>query len=211
MTDATWIFPVGHYLGPFFPGRGEALECHRVRIGTEIAKLFTDIEFLVWGLAHGLPGGPRPADSDGIWTRAALTAAGAERGDATGADVADAVAGLLAAGVLVEVGPGGVDPEIFAHGHRLQPLLSGLGVSPARPDTFHIGLFGEQVTAAVDQLMFDMWQWAPRVASLWALHQMQAETAHVLGDSVGGVDGLLRRLHLLLANSCGYLDTATST
>jgi hypothetical protein len=203
VTGDAWVFPLGHYLGPFFPGRGEALECHRVRVGGEVARLFTDIEFLVWGLAHGLPAGPHPAP-DSVLTRATLTAIASERGET---DATGAVSGLLASGVLVEA----VDPETFARGHRLQPLLSGLGVSPARPDMFHIGLFGEQPAAAVDELVFDMWQWAPRVGTLWELHEIQASTASVLGDTVGGVDGLLRRLHLLLANGCGYLDVTTST
>ena len=203
MTD-TWVFPVGHYLGPFHPGPGAPAESHRVRVGDEVVKLATDTEFLVWGLAHGLPGAAPPG-SDRIWTRDALAGIAAQR---AGTDLTGTFADLLAVGALTEVGPGGVDPAIFARTHRLQPLLSGLGAGPGRPDLHRIGVFGEEPVAMVDVRVFDLWQWAPRVGSLAELNDLQAVTAPLLGDADDGVPGLLHRVHVLLASGCAYLDVA---
>jgi hypothetical protein len=217
MSEA-WVLPVGHYLGPYFPGPGTPMECHRVRLGNEIVKLANDAELLVWALAHGLPGAV-PHDSDRVWTRAAVTAVASQRGDA---DLTDTFDSLVSVGALVEVGPDAVDPAVFARRHRFQPLLSGLGVGPSRPDRVMIGLIGEEPAAVVTVQVFELWQWAPRAGSLWELGQYRAAAASVLGDRDDGVPGLLRRLHTLLAAGCGYLDlsaeaaasestTATST
>jgi hypothetical protein len=201
MSDA-WVLPVGHYLGPYFPGPGEPMECHRVRLGNEIVKLVTDAELLVWALAHGLPG-TVPHDSDRVWTRAAVTAVANQRGDD---DLTDTFDSLLSVGALVEVGPGAVDPIVFARRHRFLPLLSGLGVGPSRPDRLMIGLIGQEPAAIVTVQVFELWQWASTTGSLWELNQRRATAASVFGDRDDGVRGLLRRLHTLLAAGCGYLD-----
>jgi hypothetical protein len=206
MTVA-WVLPIGHYLGPFHPGPDEPMECHRVRVGAEVVKLVTDTEFLVWALAHGVPG-VVPSDSDLVWTRAAVTGIASERG---ADDLTDTFDALLATGVLVEVGPDAVDPATFARGHRLQPLLAGLGTGPGRPDRHQIGVFGEEPAAVVDIQVFDLWQWAPRVGTVWDLGEVQSSTASLLGDQDDGVPGLLRRVHRLLAHGCGYLDVAATS
>jgi hypothetical protein len=199
MTDA-WVFPLGHLLGAFHPGRDEPLEYHRIRIGADVLTLSSDLA-LVWNLAHGVPGGVLPGQA---WTRAMLTEVVGARGGE------DAVAGLLDTGALVEVGPGALDATTFARGHRLHPLLVGLGVTPERPDLYRIGTL-DQPVATVDELTFDMWQWAPTVGDLWELCEVQAATARVLGDEPDeGLRNLLWRLHVLLSNGCGYLDIAVS-
>ena len=204
MTDA-WVFPLGHLLGPFHPGEDEPVEFHRVRIGADVLDLSPRIA-QVWYLAHGL-GGIGPG-SDRRWTRSALVDAVRAQGDADAADedAADAVTELIGTGALVEVGTGAMGPARFARGHRFQPLLMGLGSTVDRPDLFHIGLVGEPI-ATVDALTFDLWQWAPRVADLRELVEVQAATAPVLGDEVDDrLDYLLWRLHVLLTHGCGYLD-----
>lgn len=187
-----WVFPVGHYLGPFFPGPGEPMRCHRVRIGAEITSLLTDEEFAVWSLAHGVPGLPGGQP----WARAAIVALVRERG---GGDVTETLAELVAAGALAEVG----DPAEFARAHRFNPLLLGLGASADRPGTIHIGLIGCP-RATVDPATFELWQWAPLHASIWDLYDTLATT-----DGTVRVDDVLAGLHTLLTNGCGYLDLVT--
>jgi hypothetical protein len=151
-----WVFPVGHYLGPFVPGHDEPAESHRIRIGDELVKLVTETEFMAWGLAHGLPDAVSSAGSQvsgRVWTREVMAALAGGRGT-TG--LADAVDGLLALGALVEVGPDAVDPATFARSHRLRPLLAGLGTTAARPDRYRIGVFGEEPVAVVDAQVFDL-------------------------------------------------------
>jgi hypothetical protein len=195
MSDG-WVFPVGHYLGPFFPGAGEPMDSHRIRVGGEVAHLFTDDEFAVWSLAHGLPGRPLGAP----WTRAAIAAAVREQG---GGDVSDVLDDLLHDGPMLEV----ADGREFARRYRFHALLLGLGASPDRPGMFHIGLTGRPL-ATVDRLAFEVWQWAPLRASIWAACVVFAEVDGASPDDL--LDPVLARLHVLLANGCGYLDKASS-
>jgi hypothetical protein len=195
-----WLFPVGHYLGPFFPGQGADLDGHRVRLGHEIVSLFSATEFSVWALAHGLPGSPRGAR----WTRRSVETA---VHDQTGSGSGGVVAGLLRDGVLVEVGTGATDPVVFARRYRFRALLVGLGASREQPDTFHIGLTGRPL-ATVDDLAFEFWEWAPLHASVWDAWQAAAAVETMLGGADPVVDEALDRLQVLLASGCGYLDLA---
>jgi hypothetical protein len=197
-----WVFPVGHYLGAFHPGPGEPVLYHRVRVGTELVQLDPDSGFPVWGLAHGLPA---TAQNGEVWTRAALVELARRPGDA---DLAGTIDDLLAGGALVEVGADGIDPATFARRYRLQPLLTGMGAGPGRPDRFLIGVLGSEPAAIVDMRVFDLWQWASRAGNLWDLNELQVVTAPLLGHDDDGVPGLLHRVHTLLANGCGYLDVA---
>lgn len=207
MTGQQWVFPIGHYLGPFFPAPDEPLESHRVRVGADVVMLATDAEFVVWGLAHGLPG-PAADRPDGTWARADLVEVARERGT-TGVDAA--VDALLATGALVEVGADDVDPATFARRYRLMPLLFGLGTGPGRPDRYQIGAFGTEPSTAVDLRVFDLWQWAARVGSLSDLAGMQSATAPFVGGTPDGVPGLLHRVHTLVANGYAYLDVAATS
>src|SRR5690349_3582172 len=197
-----WLFPLGHYLGPFFPGPGADLDGHRVRVGHEVVTLFSDTEFAVWGLAHGLPGSA-PSGAARL-TRHTVEAAVREQ---TGADSGAAIDELLREGVLVEVGDGAADPVEFGRRYRFRSLLVGLGASREQPDRFHIGLTGRPL-ATVDGLAFEFWEWAPLHPTLWAAWQAAAAVETALGGSEPVVDGALDRLQVLLAAGCGYLDVA---
>jgi hypothetical protein len=194
------VFPVGHYLGPFFPGQGAELDGHRVRLGHEIVSLLSATEFAVWALAHGLPGSVRTAR----WTRGSVEAAVREQ---AGADSGGTVADLLRDGVLVEVGTGATDPVVFARRYRFRALLAGLGASHERPDRFHIGLTGQPL-ATVDGPAFEFWEWAPLHATVWDAWQAAAAVETALGGAEPVVDEALDRLQVLLAAGCGYLDLA---
>ena len=197
-----WLFPVGHYLGPFFPGQDTDLGGHRVRLGQEIVSLSAATEFPAWALAHGLPGSART----GRWTRNSVEAA---LRDQSGADPGDAVAALQRDGALVEVGAGATDPVVFARRYRFRALLVGLGASRERPDRFHIGLTGQPL-ATVDDVTFEFWEWAPLHANIWDAWQAAGAVETLLGGADPVVDEALDRLQTLLAAGCGYLDLATS-
>ncbi|MER7274615.1 hypothetical protein ABT369_09180 [Dactylosporangium sp. NPDC000244] len=200
MTDNAWVFPVGHYLGTFFPAAGAPLQAHRVRVGRSVTSLYSDQEFAVWALAHGLAG---PAD-ERPWTCQRLAAAAREQ---SGADVTRIVAELLEERVLVEAAP----ELLFARTHRFQALLSGLGTDPRRPDSFQLGLAGQPL-AAVDELAFEIWQWAPRQPTIWATCELLATADGVAVGRPADPDAMLApvldRLHTLLSAGAGYLDVA---
>lgn len=191
------LFPLGQYLGPFFPARNASMTSHRVRVGRSVIHLASGEELAVWGLAHGLSGGER---TDAPWTRAAMVDAAREQ---SGTDISGVLADLLAAGVLVEVAAD-TDREIaFVRGHRFRGLLHGLGSSADRPDLCAVGLMGHPL-ATVDLLAFEMWQWAPLHPSLHASCEAFAATEGATPEAV--VSRVLDRAHVLLAHSAGYLD-----
>ncbi|MEO3744025.1 hypothetical protein [Plantactinospora sp. B5E13] len=200
------LLPVGHYLGAVYPGPGEPLAHHRLRIGDSVVRLFSEEEFGLWVLAHGLPG--RPVDQP--WTPSAL-AESVRRRD--GRDVTPLLHELLAEGALAVVTPGTEEAVAFARAHRFRSLLTGLGISPDDPGRFLLGLIGQPL-AVVDEPTYELWQWAPLHGNIWdvcrALVEIDAEPGGrpgdphlVLGDVLGG-------LQALLANSAGYLDEARS-
>src|SRR5262245_19575515 len=116
--SSPWVFPLGHYLGPFFPGRGEPMQAHRLRIGRDITNLLTDAEFALWALAHGVPDtGQRP------WSRDEISKAFDAQADV---DVPVVLAELVAEGVLAEADPGTPQAVEFARSHRFHALLTGL-------------------------------------------------------------------------------------
>ena len=195
------VFPIGHYLGPFFPAKGAPMECHQIRVGQSVTNLFSQEEFAVWALAHGLPG----MTVGSQWTPEALAALVRERG---GDDVTGLVAELIQSGVLVEVSPG-PDALAFARGHRLQALLVGLGTTVARPDQFLLGFTG-QPFATVDELAFELWQWGPLHPDLWTACEALAATDTVTTGRPTSPEELLTSvldgLHTLLSNGAAYLD-----
>ena len=195
-----WMFPVGHYLGLFFPGQGTDADGHRVRLGHEIVSMSSPTQFPVWALAHGLPGSAGTLR----WTRRTVEAAVREQ---TGSDPGDVVSDLLREGALVEVGAGATDPVVFARRYRFRGLLVGLGASRERPDQFHLGLTGQPL-ATVDGPAFEFWEWAPLHASVWDAWQAAAAVETLLGGAEPVLDEALDRLQELLAAGCGYLDLA---
>jgi hypothetical protein len=202
MTEP-WVFPVGHYLGPFYPGRDADPGGHRVRVGHEVVTLFTETEFAVWTLAHGLPEAAGAAGSV-RWTRRSIETAVRQQ---NGAEAGGVVGDLLRDGVLVEVGPGATEPAAFARRYRFRGLLFGLGASRERPGTFHIGLVGRPL-ATVDGPAFEFWEWAPLHATIWDAWQAAAAVETALGGAEPVADEALDRLQTLLTAGCGYLDLA---
>lgn len=200
------VFPVGHYLGALYPERNAPLAYHRLRVGQTVLRLFTDAEFGVWALAHGLAA----RLAEGPWTAEALVDVVREH---DGTDVSPLLAELVSEHALVEVTPGTEAAVAFARGHRFRSLLAGLGTGPQRPGEFGIGLIGQPM-AAVDERGYEFWQWAPLHASIWDACLALAE---VDGRSGGGssepdqvLTDVLSRLHGLLAYGAGYLDEALS-
>jgi hypothetical protein len=206
MTGDAWVFPIGHYLGPFFPGQGAPMDSHRIRVGQSLTQLFAEEEFAVWAFAHGLP------DRTGPWTRQEIEAAVQESGDTgTAAGVID---DLIESGALAEVTAGTAAAVAFARSHRFEALLCGLGESDEQPDAFHLGLIGQPL-ATVDELAFDIWQWAPLRASVWATCEALATVDAIMSGGQADPEAMLapvlRRIHTLLSHGAAYLDLAVPT
>lgn len=177
------VFPIGHYVGERHP---EGL--HHVRVGQSHQAMTTD-EFGVWVLSH---------QNSPQWTvEDVLTlAAQAELPNAQAS-----VDRLLTVGALVEV----KDEVAFAQSYRLESLLVGLGNTEEDPDTYRVGLPGQDpAVLAADS--YELWQWAALAPTLWHTCEIRAKlSSHSATDEVRTV---LRDLRPLLANSCAYLDEA---
>jgi hypothetical protein len=203
------MFPVGHYLGPFHRQRGAPVAHHKVRVGRETVRLLTEDELAAWLLAHGLPGTP----ADRPWTRPAIEAAARDQaGTERATAVSGAVSELLGDGALVEVPDGTRAGAEFATSHRFCPLLVGLGADQRQPDQMIIGLTGNPVVA-VDELGYQVWQWAPLHPNLWVACRAFAEVHDRLSGTVTLPEEMLarvlRRVHRLLAHGAGYLDVTS--
>lgn len=177
------VFPVGHYMGERHP---EGL--HYVRVGLAHQTMTAD-EFGVWVLSH--------QDSP-LWSvENVLTLA-------TQAELPHAEASverLLSAGALVTV----TDEAAFARSYRLETLLVGLGNTPEHPDTYAVGLPGQD-PALLTASGYELWQWSALAPTLWHTCEIRAK---VLSSSPADVvREVLADLRPLLANSCAYLDPA---
>lgn len=186
----TRVFPVGRYLG-MLPV-GTELK-HVVRVGGHRVDL-PDDDYLVWALAHGVPGSPDLK----TWDRAAITRHEPE----ISGDVFDR---LLKIGLLIEEG------DEFARAVRLLPQAVGLGNGVAHSRTFRIG-FPQAPLASVPAEVFYLWAWAGLDADLWAACQRGAVAAG--GPSAGPgalVAEMLGHLHALLSVNAACLDKAGVT
>ena len=190
----TLVFPVGHYVGERHPERH-----HVVRRGTRHHRLTAD-EFGVWVLAHGT------ADiGKGAWTVDALIDLA---GSAALPGARLAVAALAGAGVLATV-DGPAAARRFAEGHRVHPLLTGIGNTEDQPDRYQLGFPGLPPTAVVDVDTYELWQWGHVSPTLWQACEVREKVAAELGEQTTAADLLdasLGDLRVLLANSCAFLD-----
>jgi hypothetical protein len=177
------LLPVGHYLGERHP---EGM--HYVRVGLE-HQTMTEDEFGVWALSH--QDGPQ-------WSVEEVLKLAA-RADLP--DAATSAERLLSVGALVTV----TDHEAFARAYRLQTLLVGLGNTPEDPDTYAVGLPGQE-PARLGAGSYELWQWSALAPSLWHTCEIRAKLADAVVADV--VPELLADLRPLLANNCGYLDPA---
>ncbi|MQA25551.1 MAG: hypothetical protein GEU94_08770 [Micromonosporaceae bacterium] len=204
--ETTIVLPIGHYVGAHYPGPGEPLEDHTVRIGATPVHLLSDEEFGVWVLAHGLAG----PDAEAPWTRRHLLDAAAE---ASVDDAPELLEELLEEGVVAEVALGTTESVEFAKEHRVAPLMAGMGLVSEDPVAVRIGVYGIQ-TAEVNGFAFELWRLGHRAGSLWDFCQMQGaflrdETGLSAADSTPEKMLLMSLLELqtLLASNAVYLDT----
>ncbi len=207
-SDQALIFPVGHYLGPFYPGAGAELRHHGVRIGTNLYRLDTDQELAVWGFAHGVAGQFGPPTR---WTRAAV-----ESAHGGGAETAATLDRLLERELVVEVMPGTPDAAEFAGDVRLRALLMGTGHSAQHPGFYGIGPLPNETAVLVPAELFELWEWGPGFDDLWAACELFAAVNRDAGatdasrpaEPAAVLDALLPQLHVLLAAGAAYLDEA---
>ncbi|WP_432832787.1 hypothetical protein [Dactylosporangium sp. CA-092794] len=211
------LFPVGHLLArPAGPAQSITAALGggtvptgprdaRVRVGDAVRRL-TQVQFLAWSAAHGdADAGPDTAGRTRPQVEHWLRDQGLSAPDRT-------VQELLADRLLAEADPHGSDAVGFARGHRVNPLLWGLGNSPEEPWLFSIGLMGQEV-ARVGRAMFEIWAWGPVDSDLWSSCRTFAELerdddnaedpGHVLA-------GFLDGLHGLLAVQAAYLDVSST-
>jgi hypothetical protein len=200
------VLPVGHYQGPFHPGGGLPPSHHLVRLGWEPVQLTEEIEVDVWGLAHGLPAEQAGA---GAWTRSAVLDAALDAGHSDAGPVLDR---LLDRGLVVEVTPGTGEAREFARRHRLQPLLIGLGQTPAEP-LDAIGVPGLVVALRATPRVFEVWEWTHLWPDLWAACEGLAEAGRDTGrkdptetDPDQVLTFVLGAVQTLIAHGAAYLD-----
>lgn len=201
-TDAL-VLPVGQFGSATGPLNDPATR-FEVRVGDRTVSLHPD-RFAIWLSAHAMPGAPR-------WTERALTESLAAGGlPATPGDL-DA---LYADGLLARVDP---DRAVsFAAGHRLVPLLLGLGESSDQPGGYPLGLL-DQPLVTVAGPMFLLWAWSPVERDLWSSCQRLADDIGTgpdaadpaLTDPEAVLAGVLEGLHGLLSCGAAYLDRVAS-
>ncbi|MGH3660734.1 MAG: hypothetical protein ACRDT8_18935 [Micromonosporaceae bacterium] len=200
------IFPVGHYMGTFYPKTNAPLKYHKIRLGVDVPQLPDEDHFKAWALTHGLPGD----SGQGPWTRRSVL----DEAKRLGLDADQVLAALADKGVVAEVestGPGAVE---FARRHRLQPLMMGLGNSPDDPLRFAIGLIGVPPAVKVDSFVFEIWQWGRLGRSLWETAEMFSKVEQEVGTGRRAdaspekmLTEILEHLHILLSQNAAYLDT----
>jgi hypothetical protein len=177
------VFPVGHYMGERHP---EGL--HYVRLGLAHQTMTAD-EFGVWVLSH--------QDSP-QWSLEDVLALAAK---ASLPDAESAAARLLSVGLLTTAD----DPVAFTRAYRLEPLSVGIGNTTEDPDTYLVGL-PDTEPARLGASAYELWQWSALAPTLWHTCEIRAKVAG--GAPADLAPALLADLRPLLANSCGYLDTA---
>ncbi|MEV0271550.1 hypothetical protein AB0H43_22460 [Hamadaea sp. NPDC050747] len=169
-AQAMLLLPIGQFCGVSGPPDDPA-----TRYPIRVADLMIEVDaglFTVWAQAHGVP-------AEETWTSAELTR-------------------LLADGLLARVEPD--DAIGFAHRHRLEPLVMGLG---ADGDRFVLGLPGTPLVS-VSGPMFAVWAAAPTEPDLWSVClRLAAETS---AEPATLLPGLLDGLRPLLTAGAAYLD-----
>lgn len=204
------IFPIGHYLGAFYPSEGASLDAHIVRVGWRTFKLNAAEQLVVWALSHGLGGGAGMEP----WTRTDVEDSARASGIHDASTVLDA---LIDRELVVEVDPGREDDAIhFAKSFRTRSLLAGLGNAPDDPLSFGLGIPGDRPTVTVPYLMYELWNWGSACDSLWHACEIFATVGRLNPDVLETFDAeprlvLVRFLHavqVLVAHGAVYLDEA---
>jgi hypothetical protein len=188
------IFPIGQFGGTTGAADDPATRC-RIRLGDRLLMLDFD-RFRTWAQAHGSIDRIRPVRL----TRPALVDQLVEGGDER-ATAQEAVTELAALGLLAEVDS--ADARPFAAGHRLAPLMLGLGNSAVDPGMYELGLF-DQPMIAIPRALCSLWEWSDRVPSLWAGCLWLAAVEEQPPQQT--LRYIIEALHGLLAANAAYLD-----
>lgn len=207
------IFPLGQYMGAFYPQVDAPLEHHLIRVGRGSPKLRDEDVLAMWGLLHPLD---KVIDAVPTWDRPNVERLAADVGVDDAAELVDE---LLVLGVAVEVETSDQELLEFARGHRLRTLLHGLGNTFTDQDQFRIGLTEAEPVITVSAQEYELWQWSGRTATLWDTYELltavwsQAETSNVLNTDPAArlrADVETLRLHRLIGRGAAYLDVAVS-
>lgn len=207
------IFPIGHYMGAFYPAVGAPLTYHRIRIGDRSVRLDSDDEAAIWMLALGA----RNVAAGVPWTRAKVEELARRRGLLEPVSVIDE---FLEEGILAEVAPGTADAIAFARHHKVQPLMLGMGNTTENPLSFRIG-YTDRPAVEVSGTLYELWQWGC-LFDLWELCELLADVARdhpTPGEEPGQEPGqglgqepeqiltrFLSSLHVLLSHEAVYVD-----
>lgn len=199
------VFPLGHYIGAYYPEDGAPLSYHTVRIGRQPIRLHSDDELAIWGLAHGGEQRDRP------WTRQDVLDM------AETAEIPDAeqlLDELIHDDIIVEVLPGTEDAIDFAEAHRVVPLQFGLGPGDT-PGLHRIG-FGDQAALEVDGFTFELWRLGRLADDLWGFCEAYGESLRTTSPDLPAdetaAEQLLTRalpeIQTLLGRHAAYLDVS---
>jgi hypothetical protein len=199
----TLVLPIGQLNGLTYVHPGSDEHTVVVRRGAEFLDL-DDEQFAVWGRAHG------SVDDAGErgFTRAELAAAVREHV----AEPDRVLDGLLAEHLLVELAPGPDGARAFAAGHRLVPLMLGLGNSAEDLGASYLGLFDRPVVN-LSPALFDLVAWGHLDPDLEVAVQAVAAVGREAGvtdpaatDPEALLGALLSQVHALLTPNAAYLD-----
>lgn len=165
----------------------------------------SDLQFAIWGLAHGTA----DRHPDEPWDRAQVIAAAHPAGVP---DAEATVDELLRLGALVEVAADSHSAVQFAQQHRMQPLMLGLGNTAEEPRVYAAGIVGRPIVL-MSSMIYDLFAWAHMDADLWSACHRASETALRVAvadatatDPLRLLETLLESLHTLLSPNVVYLD-----
>jgi hypothetical protein len=195
------IFPIGHYMGAFYPKVGALLKYRKLRVGLDVKQLPGDERFGIWALSHGLPDELEKV----AWTRSQLIRAATRIELPNPAALLDE---LIAQGVVARVTPGTDDAVEFARRYRIQPLMMGLGNTPEDPMRFSLGFVGAPPVVKINDFLYLLWQFG-RWDSIWETAAMFAKADSDAGrvpDPERVLGQILGQLHVLLSHNAAYLD-----
>ncbi|MBB5159345.1 hypothetical protein [Saccharopolyspora phatthalungensis] len=206
-TDAdTQVVPVGHYMGPFYPGLGAELQHHIIRVGWDSVRM-TQQEFETWALCHGPAGLVRGQR----WTKRHLVDSGATKLGQRA--VRKSLGRLIERGAVVELGQGPNGAETFARAYRFQSLLFGLGNPVGDPFVFGVGLPGRPPVLTLSAEDFQLWQWGHISDTLWNCCELSAESWRKAGSTDPDRTDVRRNLarsvatlQVLVAHGAAYVD-----
>lgn len=201
---AKLLFPIGHCIGVYHDLPASNDHFTQVRVGAEVNRL-DDEQFAIWGLAHGTP----DRQPDQAWNREAVLTAGRRGGIERAEEILES---LVDDHLLVETTPGTDSAVDFARGHRLVPLMLGLGNTAEEPWIYSVGLIGMPIVQ-LSAMAYDLYEWAHLDPNLWLACEGAAATAVRVGidepmatDPLQMLHALLATLHVILSPNAVYLD-----